>query len=606
MKVDLVVFDMAGTTVVDGDAVHRCLMGALEANGTTVTRAEVNEVMGLSKHLALRLLLERHTPDDEAVSDDRVCQIYGDFANRILQHYASGPGVREVEGVSDLFARLRKAGVRVALDTGFDREVADVIIGRLGWQSRGLLDATVTSDEVDFGRPQPDMIYRAMRLTGVRDPQKVAKVGDTPADLREGAAAGCGLVVGVLNGSHTRDELIEHPHTHLVPTVVDIPRLVLDKTLFTPGPLTTSRTVKEAMLRDLGTRDYEFVGLVRRVRLRLLSLAGLFQEDGFEAVPIQGPGTYAVESVISSVVPPESALLVCVNGAYGERMVRVAEMLRIPVIALRYPEHTVPNAEDVRSILANKPGVSHVAMVHCETTSGILNPIEEIGQVVREAERAFIVDAMSSFGAYPIDFEAAGIDYLISSANKCLEGVPGIGFVIARRSAIVSSAGCARSHSFDLLDQWRALEQEGQFRFTPPTHAIIALDRALRELDEEGGVRARAARYGASHRALVSGMLEMGFRPYVAPEHQSYIITAFHNPTHPRFVFEEFYRLLSSRGFVVYAGKVSNEDTFRIGNIGHIGPEDIHELLRAIRGALDYLGIDTVDAPSPVLFESLA
>jgi 2-aminoethylphosphonate-pyruvate transaminase len=359
-----------------------------------------------------------------------------------------------------------------------------------------------------------------------------------------------------------------------------------DKLLFTPGPLTTSLSVKEAMLHDTGSRDDEFIASVREIRHQLLQLGGVSQPQGYEAILMQGSGTFGVESVLSSVIPANGKLLVAVNGAYGERMVQMATRHRIPVQVLRTAENQTPNPDDLRRLLAADRSITHLAVVHCETTTGILNPIESIGAAVRDAGRTFVVDAMSSFGAIPIHIGDAGIDFLISSSNKCIQGVPGFSFVLAQREKLLASEGSARTLSLDLLEQWRGLEQSGQFRYTPPTHAILGFVRALHELNEEGGAAARGARYRRNHEVLVNGMRVIGFREYLPSEVQSCIITAFYVPSDPRFVFAEFYRRLSGKGFVIYPGKISQADTFRIGSIGHLFEADIRALLAAIHEAL--------------------
>lgn len=377
-----------------------------------------------------------------------------------------------------------------------------------------------------------------------------------------------------------------------------------DKLLFTPGPLTTSHSVKEAMLRDVGSRDDEFIALIRGIRDELLVLGGVSQAEGYEAVLMQGSGTFGVESVISSVVPANSKLVVAVNGAYGERLVQMAARYDIPVEVLRTAENQTPDPDDFRRLLAADSSITHVAVVHCETTTGILNPIEAIGVVVRDAGRTFIVDAMSSFGAIPIHLGTANIDFLISSSNKCIQGVPGFSFVLAKREKLLASKGSARTLSLDLLEQWRGLEQSGQFRYTPPTHAILAFARALRELTEEGGVAARGARYRRNHDVLMQGMTGMGFRVFLRPEVQSCIITPFYVPADPKFAFAEFYRRLSAKGFVIYPGKLSQADTFRIGSIGQLFEADIRALLEAIRATLGEMGVtlettEALDKQSP-------
>jgi 2-aminoethylphosphonate-pyruvate transaminase len=364
-----------------------------------------------------------------------------------------------------------------------------------------------------------------------------------------------------------------------------------DPLLFTPGPLTTSRTVKEAMLRDVGSRDAAFIATVARIRERLLSLAGVSQAAGYEAVLMQGSGTFGIESVITSAIPRDGKLLVLANGAYGERIARIAEVAGIEATVRRSPEYAPVDPAQTGAALASDPAITHVAVVHCETTTGILNPIEEIGGIVKSHGRAYIVDAMSSFGAVPIDVAQTGIDFLISSANKCIEGVPGFSFVIAKRDSLLACEGIARSVGLDLHAQWRGLENDGQFRFTPPTHAILAFEQALSELDAEGGVLGRSARYAANHRTLLDGMQAMGFRPYLAPKRQSYVITSFHYPMHPNFKFADFYDRLATSGFVIYPGKVSEAECFRIGTIGHIFEHGIRELLTAIRTVLDEMDI---------------
>lgn len=365
-----------------------------------------------------------------------------------------------------------------------------------------------------------------------------------------------------------------------------------DRLLFTPGPLTTSATVKQAMLHDAGSWHGEFNALVKSVRDRLLALAG--RPTGWECVLLQGTGTFGVEAVLTSVLPPHGKVLVLSNGAYGERALLMLQRHRTPHAALRTAEDTPPTAEQVGAALAADPAITHVLMVHCETTTGVLNPLEGIGAAVQQAGRVFLVDAMSSFGAYPIDFAACGIDYLISSANKCIEGVPGFSFVICRRGDLEATAGWARVLSLDLLDQLRGFDKNGQFRYTPPTHSILAFNRALEELAREGGVAGRMARYQRNHAALLRGMTALGFRPFLPPAVQSHIITSFLFPADPKFTFAEFYRRVADRGFILYPGKISQADTFRIGNIGRLFEGDMEALVDAIGRVVKEMGLDLV------------
>lgn len=362
-----------------------------------------------------------------------------------------------------------------------------------------------------------------------------------------------------------------------------------DKRLFTPGPLTTSASVKQAMQRDLGSRDETFLAAVREVRARLLSIYGLSPAAGWEAVPLAGSGTYAVEAALSSFVPRDGKLLALVNGAYGERIVRMAAVYGIPCTVLRAREDTPIDPAAVRAALAGDPALTQVALVQVETSSGVLNPLREVGAVVRAAGRELFVDAMSAFGALPIEYDAVAC--LAASANKCLEGIPGLAFVLARRALLERSAGRARTLVLDLHAQWRGLEQDGQFRFTPPTHVLLALQQALVELEREGGVAGRGARYRQNHARLRAGMEALGFRSYVPAAHASPIISTFLYPRDARFDFQDFYRRLSARGFLIYPGKLTQAECFRLGNIGHLFAADIEALLAAVPAVLREMGV---------------
>jgi 2-aminoethylphosphonate-pyruvate transaminase len=364
-----------------------------------------------------------------------------------------------------------------------------------------------------------------------------------------------------------------------------------DKALFTPGPLTTSRTVKQAMLRDLGSRDHEFLAIVRAIRGELLEIGGVTPAE-YTAIPLQGSGTFGIEAVLSSAVPSDGKVVIATNGAYGARMAHIAKVLRIPVVVVEHAEGTAVDPERVAKALAGERDVRLVAVVHCETTTGILNPVAAIGKLAAQHHCRYFVDAMSSFGAVPLGLADHHIDYLVSSANKCIEGVPGFSFVLARKAALLETEGWARSVSFDLLAQHKGLEANGQFRFTPPTHALLAFHQALLELEMEGGVAGRAARYRQNYETLVEGMRAIGFKEYLRPEDQGYIITSFRFPEHAAFHFDDFYSRLSQRGFVIYPGKVTDADCFRIGNIGRIFPEDVRGLLAGIREVLCEMGVE--------------
>ncbi|UCA10057.1 2-aminoethylphosphonate--pyruvate transaminase [Aeromonas enteropelogenes] len=367
----------------------------------------------------------------------------------------------------------------------------------------------------------------------------------------------------------------------------------VDYLLLTPGPLSTTATVRVAMLQDSCTWDADYnQGVVEPIRRELVRLAtGPEYERDYSAVLLQGSGSYVVESVLGSAIGADECLLIINNGAYGARMGEMARCLGLRHHELDCGETTRPEPAAIEAMLARHPEITHLAMVHCETTTGMLNPLDEVAALCQRRGIRLIVDAMSSFGGIPIDMGRLGIEFLISSANKCIQGVPGFGFVIARRAALTACAGRARSVSLDLHAQWQTMEQQGgKWRFTSPTHTVIAFAQALRELDEEGGIAARHQRYSENQRTLVAGMAELGFAPLLPEEWQSPIITAFYSPAHPDYRFADFYQRLKGQGFVIYPGKVSQADCFRIGNIGDVSPERVRDLLAAMANACYWQG----------------
>ena len=336
------------------------------------------------------------------------------------------------------------------------------------------------------------------------------------------------------------------------------------------------------MLQDWCTWDEDYNAVVQGIRSRLAALASSSQE--FTTVLMQGSGTFSVEACIGTALPPDGKLLVLTNGHYGERMALIAQRLGIALSVLDFSETGPIDLEVVERKLRTDAALTHMAVVHCETTTGMLNPLYEIGEIAARHGCIFIVDAMSSFGGIPLDMKLARADYLVSSANKCIQGTPGFGYVVAQRAVLAQCPGQARSLSLDLYAQWLEMEQNnGKWRTTSPTHVVRAFAQALDELEEEGGIAVRHARYRLNHHILVQGMRDLGFSTLLPNEHQSPIITAFHSPTHPAYDFQRFYRELKSRGFVIYPGKITTADTFRIGNIGHVFPDDIRALLQAVQ-----------------------
>jgi 2-aminoethylphosphonate-pyruvate transaminase len=353
--------------------------------------------------------------------------------------------------------------------------------------------------------------------------------------------------------------------------------------LLTPGPLSTTDTVRLAMQKDWCTWDQEYMQLVQKIRRTLVDIA-THQRHEYTSVLMQGSGTFTVESVIGSVIRRDSSkLLIATNGAYGDRIIQMANILGIQTVICRTSEKEPTNLHEMEGILQTDRDITHVIVVHCETTTGILNPVEAVCKLAKVYGKKTIVDAMSSFGGIEMDVHESQIDFLISSANKCIQGVPGFGFVIAKKEELEKCEGISHSLSLDLYDQWKTMEElSGKWRFTSPTHIVRAFHQALIELEQEGGVRARSERYAENQQTLVEGMYDLGFESYVERMNQSPIITSFLFPN-DRFKFEPFYQHLKQEGFVIYPGKVSKVSTFRIGTIGDVCIQDIERLLQAIK-----------------------
>lgn len=347
--------------------------------------------------------------------------------------------------------------------------------------------------------------------------------------------------------------------------------------LLTPGPLTTTETVKKEMLVDHCTWDDDYKQITQKIRKTLLELAHVSDKE-YTAVLMQGSGTFGVESVLTSTVGTDDKLLIAANGSYGMRMTDIAKKAGLchQVISCSYNQ--VPDADQIAETLKKDPSITHVSMVHCETTSGILNDIASVARVVKNAGRTFIVDAMSSFGGIDIPVSELGIDFLISSANKCIQGVPGFSFIICRKEALTRCKGKSRTLSLDLYDQYETMNKDGKWRFTSPTHVVLAFAKALEELQNEGGITARYNRYAENNRILIEKMQALGFETYIDHSHQSPIITSFYYPQGCTFSFEDMYHFVKERGYAIYPGKVTDADTFRIGNIGEIYLEDIEKL----------------------------
>jgi 2-aminoethylphosphonate-pyruvate transaminase len=352
------------------------------------------------------------------------------------------------------------------------------------------------------------------------------------------------------------------------------------------------------MLRDWGSRDTAFVAMNRRVQRRLVDMAG---GDGTHvAVLLQGSGTFAIEAMIGTMVPRDGKLLILINGAYGHRTAQICRVIGRAHATLEWGEDEAVDPNTVANTLAADSAITHVAVVHCETTSGILNPLAEVARVVKQAGRRLLIDAMSAFGALPLDARELPFDAMTSSFNKCIEGVPGATFVICQKAALDAAAGNSRSVVLDLREQSQFMEKTGQWRFTPPTHVLAAFDRALDEHAAEGGVAGRGARYRRNCQILIQGMREMGFRPLLPDALQAPIIVTFHTPADPRFDFKSFYDRLAQRGYLIYPGKLTKIDSFRVGCIGRLADADMRGALGAIRETLAEMGVHVpVPAVSP-------
>ncbi len=360
--------------------------------------------------------------------------------------------------------------------------------------------------------------------------------------------------------------------------------------LLTPGPLTTSRGVKLAMLADYGSRDMEFRAIVKKIRTSLLELAQC--GPNYECVIMQGSGTFAIEAALGSFCPSKryKTLVVC-NGAYGERAAKILNRLGRPVVTLDKGDSEAPSPEEIVSVLDADRTISHLWIVHCETTSGIVNPIAAICKAVSGRALTVMVDAMSSFGAIPIDMAQSNIDVMVSSSNKCIEGVPGFSYVLVRRTLLEESEGICHSTVLDLYEQWSVLERTGQFRFTPPTHALVAFQKALEEFAREGGLAARNARYTRNAEFLIKGMREMGIQTLLRDDQKGPIIQTFLTPRDSNFRFETFYELLRQRGYAIYPGKLTKRPSFRVGTIGQIDETVMRSALTAIREVLEEMKV---------------
>ncbi|MCO5058732.1 MAG: 2-aminoethylphosphonate--pyruvate transaminase [Rhizobiaceae bacterium] len=372
--------------------------------------------------------------------------------------------------------------------------------------------------------------------------------------------------------------------------------------LLTPGPLTTSRAVKEAMLRDWGSWDGDFRAMTADLRRRLLALTG-DTDDAFDCVPMQGSGTFSVEALLGSFLPRDGKALVLVNGAYGQRIAQTLDYLGRAYSTIDKGDYMPPRGPEVAAALDADPAITHVVLVHCETSSGILNPVAEISETVYAKGRKLLVDSMSAFGAVPLDVNEIRYEAMVSSANKCIEGVPGFGFIIARKSELEAARGRSHSLSLDVHAQWAHMNKTGQWRYTPPTHVVAAFLEALRQHEVEGGVPGRGDRYARNRDVLIAGMRDLGFETLLQDRWLSPIIVTFFNPAHASFKFDRFYEMMKQKGFIIYPGKLTAVDSFRVGCIGRIDHHVMRRVVAAAQQSLLEMGVDTAAPPAAAIAE---
>jgi 2-aminoethylphosphonate-pyruvate transaminase len=362
-----------------------------------------------------------------------------------------------------------------------------------------------------------------------------------------------------------------------------------DPLLLTPGPLTTSKTVKQVMVHDWGSRDQTFIKINQSVLSRLIDIVN--GGNDYVTVPMQGSGTFAVEAMLTTFIPKTGKVLILINGAYGQRAKKICDIAKRKAVVHETAEDTPPDLVAVERILKRTPSITHIFAVQCETTSGILNPIEKIAALAQRYRKQLLLDSMSAFGALPLDAKALKIDAVAASSNKCIEGVPGLGFVICRKAALEKTKGNATTLVLDLHDQWSNFVKTGQYRFTPPIHVIVSFHQALEEFFAEGGVSGRGRRYSENCRVLIGGMRDLGFEPLLPERLQAPIIVTFRMPADKAFIFQTFYDKLKERGYVIYPGKLTVADSFRIGCIGRLYPEQMRGALAAVRDILEEMRV---------------
>ncbi|MGI6654839.1 MAG: 2-aminoethylphosphonate--pyruvate transaminase [Christensenellales bacterium] len=604
-SVKAVIFDWAGTTIDYGCfAPVQGFLDGFKSIGIDITNEMARKPMGLLKIDHTRAIAAMLP---EPISEEQILKAYEVFETTLFANIEQHCDIKD--HVIETIAALRARGIKIGSTTGYTSAMMERVLKKAEEQGYSP-DYCISSDRVVKGRPHPYMIWSNLMQFGISDTREAVKVGDTVADIAEGKNANC-WTVGVIMGSSelglTRDELAalsEHElnerkaivratyyqagadyiiddMNELLDVVDDINRKLdqnAEHKLLTPGPLTTRHAVKHAMLTDHCTWDDTYKAITTSVMNDITHMAA---DDAYATVLLQGSGSYAVESMINGLCEKNEKILFLVNGAYGERMLTIAEKSGKAYDHLSFDMAQPINLKTVEETLKADPDIAVVMFVHCETTTGLINPLKELTALAKSYGKKVFVDAMSSFAAYDIDMPGLDMDALAASANKCLEGLPGLAFVIAKKTLIEESCGNSLSHSLDLYDQYQGLYAGGgKFRFTSPTNVLLALRQAIDEYNKEGGLLARRKRYMENHQTLVQGLEKLGIRSIIAPENQSYIITTFELGN---LDFSKLYETLKSCGFIIYPGKLTSMPTFRIGHIGDVYPVDMRALVAAIQ-----------------------
>lgn len=602
-QIQAVIFDWAGTTVDYGCfAPVKGFIDGYKNIGIEITNEMARKPMGMLK-LDHTREIAKMLPS--LITEEQIQAVYADFESILFANIENHCDVKD--HVLDVIAALRQKGIHIGSTTGYTSEMMAKVLLKAAEQGYAP-DFWVSPDKVGKGRPYPYMIWENMKQFGIQDPREVVKVGDTVSDIQEGKSANTwtvGVVLGSSEFGLTREEFAsltleqqEAEKARVRKTyyeagadfiINDMDELgeVIDRInkqlkqqashlLLTPGPLTTRNSVKQAMLADHCTWDEEYKEITTAV---LNDITAMGANENYSTVLLQGSGSYAVEAMINGLVPQGEKILFLVNGEYGKRMLRIAKDASRNFEALVYEDTEIAKWEALEEKLEQDSDITTVVFVHCETTTGLINPLEELVSTAKRFGKRVLVDAMSSFGAYDIPIAVLDIDALASSANKCLEGLPGLAFVIAKKSLLEASKGNSLSHSLDLYDQYEGLYAGGgKFRFTSPTNILLALSQAISEYKKEGGLLARRARYKKNHEILVNGLSLLGIRPIIEEKYQSHIITTFELG---KLDFQTLYDHLKTKGFIIYPGKLTTLPTFRIGNIGNVFPNQMEELVAA-------------------------